>query len=433
MLTLVDSDKGLVDRRIFADADIYQLELEQIFARAWNFMAHDSQIPNPGDFFMTFIGEDRVICVRDIEGNAQVLVNSCRHRGNAVCRSEEGHATSFMCTYHGWTYDLNGALVGVPGFKEVYHEELDRENWGLINAAQVDSYAGFIFATFDAKAPRLGDYLGEIGRYCIDMIAKRGDMQVVSGVEKYTIPCNWKFIADNTGDWYHLEVTHASVIMSRAPKGKTASNATPSGKNLDKPQMVWLGEYGHSYSGAMIASKLQKRLARNLKTRYDWRKRPEAKRALGKAIDSEGTPHIFPNFATTYNNATLRLPRGANKTEVWLFAFLDKKVSRERNLNYLGFIKANNGPAGLFEQDDSENWEQSTRGTRGIVSQTVPFHYGMGLGHGDYVEEKGDPPRLETNVNEDAQRWFYRGWAEWMAAESWAELWANHSLVRQRP
>jgi hypothetical protein len=101
MLRLVDIKKGTVDRRIFNDQAIYDLEMERIFARAWLFMCHDSQIPNPGDFFMSFMGEDRVIIVRDNEGKPQVLVNSCRHRGNAVCRAEEGHATSFMCTYHG--------------------------------------------------------------------------------------------------------------------------------------------------------------------------------------------------------------------------------------------------------------------------------------------------------------------------------------------
>src|SRR5215208_2861369 len=114
---MVDYQQGLVDRRMFFDPEIYQLELERIFARSWLFMCHESQIPNPGDFFMSFIGEDRVIVVRDNDGGVQVLVNSCRHRGNAVCRAEEGQATSFMCTYHGWTYDLKGALVGVPGFK----------------------------------------------------------------------------------------------------------------------------------------------------------------------------------------------------------------------------------------------------------------------------------------------------------------------------
>ncbi|MGE0059826.1 MAG: aromatic ring-hydroxylating dioxygenase subunit alpha, partial [Dehalococcoidia bacterium] len=178
MRGMVEAPNGLVDRRIFSDQDIYALELEQIFARAWNFVAHDSMIPNPGDFFMTFIGEDRVIVVRDNEGNPQVVVNSCRHRGNAVCRAEEGHATSFMCTYHGWTYDLKGNLVGVPGFKEVYHEELDRENWGLIRAAQIDSYHGFIFANMDPEAPNLQEYLGDVGRLSLDHIAARGDMKV---------------------------------------------------------------------------------------------------------------------------------------------------------------------------------------------------------------------------------------------------------------
>ena len=68
-----------------------------------------------------------------------------------------------MCTYHGWTYDLKGALVGVPGFKEVYHEDLDRENWGLIKAAQVDTYKGFIFANMDPEAPSFHEYLGDVG------------------------------------------------------------------------------------------------------------------------------------------------------------------------------------------------------------------------------------------------------------------------------
>ena len=395
-------------------------------------MAHDSQIPNPGDFFMTFIGEDRVICVRDNDGEPQVLVNSCRHRGNAVCRADQGHATSFMCTYHGWTYDLKGALVGVPGFKEVYHEELDRDSWGLIKAAQVDSYNGFIFATLDAAAPELDAYLGHVGRLCIDMIAVRGEMQVVNGVQKYTIPSNWKFIADNTGDWHHLDVTHASATMSQASKGKTPRNNTPSGKSLSKPQTIWLGEYGHSFAGLQVSEKLLKNTSRNRATRYDWRQRPEAKEALGTAFSKEGTPHVFPNFSTSYNTAVLRRPRGANETEVWIFAFQDVSQAPEKNMNRLQCVTKYNGPGGLVEQDDSENWEQSTKGSKGAISRKVPIHYGMGLGHGDYVEELGGPPLIETQATEHPQRWFYRGWAEWMAAESWAELQANHSPVTFR-
>src|SRR5689334_25166622 len=167
-LGLVDVDKGLVDRRIFSSEEIYQLELERIFARAWNFTAHESQIPNAGDFFLNYIGEDRVIVVRDKSGGVNVLLNTCRHRGNAVCRAEEGHATSFMCTYHGWTYDLTGALVGVPGFKDYYHEDLKREEWGLIAAQKVESYKGFVFASLDADAVPLEEFLGDIGKLSIN-------------------------------------------------------------------------------------------------------------------------------------------------------------------------------------------------------------------------------------------------------------------------
>ena len=139
---LIDLDHGTVDRRIFFADDIYETELERIFARAWNFMCHESQIPSPGDFFLNFIGEESVIATRDRQGRLQVLLNTCRHRGNAVCRAELGHARSFMCTYHGWTYDLEGRLIGVPGYKNFYHENLKREDWGLVKAAKVESYKG---------------------------------------------------------------------------------------------------------------------------------------------------------------------------------------------------------------------------------------------------------------------------------------------------
>src|SRR6478672_6950090 len=118
MASYVNRERGLVERKIFSDPRIYELELERIFARAWGFICHESQVPNAGDFFQTYIGEDRVIAVRDKEGEINVLLNSCRHRGNAVCRADRGNATSFMCSYHGWTFNLKGDLIGVPGYRE---------------------------------------------------------------------------------------------------------------------------------------------------------------------------------------------------------------------------------------------------------------------------------------------------------------------------
>ena len=136
----VDFDKGLVDRRIFTDQEIFDLEMERIFARAWNFVVHESQIPNVGDYFMNQIGSDGVIAVRNKQKEVSVLVNSCTHRGNAVCRAEQGNTRTFLCPYHGWTFGLDGALMGVPGLKDFYRGGLDKEKLGLDQADQVASY-----------------------------------------------------------------------------------------------------------------------------------------------------------------------------------------------------------------------------------------------------------------------------------------------------
>ena len=143
---------GWLDRRVLSDQALYQLELERIFARGWNFMCHDSQIPNVGDYFINYIGEDQVICVRGEEGEVNVLLNTCRHRGNALCRAEQGTAKSFVCSYHGWNYALDGKLIGVPGQSTYFHGDLDRSQLGLVKAAQVDSYLGFWFATMAARS-----------------------------------------------------------------------------------------------------------------------------------------------------------------------------------------------------------------------------------------------------------------------------------------
>ena len=426
MLRMVDTETGTVDRRIFSDQDIYELELERIFARAWNFMCHDSQIPDPGDFFQTVIGEDRVIVVRDNEGDPQVLVNTCRHRGNAICRAEEGHATSFMCTYHGWTYDLKGALVGVPGFKEVYHEELDRENWGLIKAGRVDTYKGFVFATMDPEAVGLQEFLGDVGTIGLSLIAERADqMRIIPGVQKYTIPCNWKLAVDNLFDWYHPGISHYSAFALRMfgdPKPGGAL-ADP----LKQPQLVSLGDYGHAMSGPL--SYIDE-IGETWSMDEKWRDRPAAKEAIPPGMSlTQAHPNIFPNLWVAQNGAQLclRVPKGTSKTEIWWFSFVNNDEPPETFPMKRAMAINVFGPAGFLEMDDGENWGESTKGAKGIISSRAPLNYAMNRNRGEVIDDESGPLRIETNVNEHAQFWTYRAWADWMAADSWAELKAKHT------
>ncbi len=146
---LVDLAAGQISREIFVNNEIYAEEQEKIFARAWLFVGHESQIPNPGDYVVSCMGEESVILCRDRANVIHVFLNSCRHRGMKVCRYDEGNTSVFTCPYHGWSFSTDGRLVGVPFFREAYHSRLDRAKWGLVAVAQLCNYKGAIFATWD--------------------------------------------------------------------------------------------------------------------------------------------------------------------------------------------------------------------------------------------------------------------------------------------
>ena len=123
---LVDAERGVVDRSIFVDDDIFAAEQERVFTRAWVFVAHESQIPAPGDFFTSRMGTESVIVARDKNRQVHVFLNSCRHRGMKVCRYDEGNTTNFTCPYHAWVYGTDGRLIGVPQHAKLY-PDMDRE------------------------------------------------------------------------------------------------------------------------------------------------------------------------------------------------------------------------------------------------------------------------------------------------------------------
>ena len=127
---LVNLNDGLISREIYVNEEIYKQELEQVFARAWLFIGHESQVPNPGDFVVSRMGEEEIIVVRDRKNRIHAFLNTCRHRGMKVCRYDDGNTLVFTCPFHGWSYDTDGRLVGVPHHKQAYHGELDKSRLG---------------------------------------------------------------------------------------------------------------------------------------------------------------------------------------------------------------------------------------------------------------------------------------------------------------
>jgi 3-phenylpropionate/trans-cinnamate dioxygenase alpha subunit len=415
---LVNVEKGLIGRRIFIDQEVYEQELEKIFARCWLFLCHESQIAHPGDFFSTYMGEDPVLVVRDSGGQIHAFLNICRHRGNRLCRAELGNAQHFTCSYHGWTYSNDGRLVGVPYFKEAYHGELERGEWGLLPVARLEGYKGLLFATFDPEAPPLLEYLGETTWYLDTFFDRReGGIEVIGGMHKWVIPCNWKFPAENFGgDNYHVQWTHLSAIKTAFSSGVTTKPTTTG-------SMVSPGN-GHCLICLGAKDVAEPPVPEILA--YEEEIRPEVEKRLGSRIHIinpiVGT--VFPNFSfLRATSRTFRVwhPRGPDKTEVWSWVYVDKAAPPEvkeaiRLTGVRGF-----SPSGSFEQDDMDNWQECTQTCRGVVSRRYSLNTRMGLGH-ERFDEDLKAWASDFRMSESNHRQFYRRWAQLMQAESWAEI-----------
>lgn len=429
---MVDNEKGVMDRRIIVSDEIYKQEIEQIFGRCWLWVAHGSQIPNPNDFIASYMGEDPVLVTRDSKGKIHTFLNMCRHRGNRICRADAGNAPSFMCTYHGWTFATDGKLVGVPGFKEAYFEELDRSQWGLVEA-RTDDYKGLIFADWDNQAPSLIEYLGDAAWH-LDMCIARseGGIEVMPGAHKWMMNMNWKWPTDNhVGDGYHVPVTHGSIRSQGTARGVSAGGGlNPSPTNT----MGWgtpalrSFTYGQGHGGSVSPWRGPSWSAdpNSAVNKFNLEHQDEFRRHLGdiRVKYQPGTWAIFPNLVINNpawsGNLKLFLPRGPLWTLGWSYSFTDKKAPQEYKDEIRRYQTLMHGPSGIMEADDQIPFIQATGTARGRIAQKYRINQQIGLGHEGVHEEV--PGRGAPSPSEIGQRGFYGFWAEMMDAPSWSHV-----------
>jgi len=406
-----------INRAALVDAGVLERERERIFDRCWIYVGHESEVRQPGDFRTRIVCGRPVIFCRDSAGAPRVFLNTCRHRGAMVCREREGNAQRFTCFYHGWTYDRDGKLYAVPG-QSAYPPSFSKDEYPLREPAQVDSYGGFVFLSFNSNAPALEEYLGAAKEY-IDLVLDQSPsrrLEVIHGTQEYDIQANWKLLVENSFDDYHLITTHSTwldylknsgVAMKRPEKGQLLpshglgkdlgrGHATTDNVNFrGRPVAAWIPPYGDEAKPEIegIRAELDARLGQ-----------ARAKRVA----ETNRNLLLFPNtFLLDGSSVSLRTfePVAPDRMRVRAWALgpveespLARKVRLDSFLTFYG-------PGGLATPDDIEALESVQQGLATFREVAwSPITRGMA--------KEGD----QLNTDERHLRAFWIRWDELMRA-----------------
>lgn len=195
------------------------LEHERIFTQGWVCVGYTSQVKEPGDLFIATVAGQSIVVTRDKDGRLHAFYNVCRHRGSQLLQ-EDGKHHVIRCPYHSWGYSLDGRLLGAPYFKgldvpEEYKALFDtseakgfcKEDYGLLPVC-ADVWGGFVLVNLDGHARPLQEWLGDLPeRYARFPLA---DLQLVRR-RSFHINANWKLIAENFMEYYHLPWVHPEL------------------------------------------------------------------------------------------------------------------------------------------------------------------------------------------------------------------------------
>jgi phenylpropionate dioxygenase-like ring-hydroxylating dioxygenase large terminal subunit len=407
-------------RSLYTDPAIFEEEMAKIFGCTWVYLAHESEIPAPGDFKTGRVGLRPVIVTRDGRGRLHALLNRCRHRGATVCRLESGSALSFTCPYHGWTYRTSGELAGVP-WPDGYAAGFDRSELGL-GRLRVESYRGFIFGTLGGAIPDLPTYLGPAAPLLDEWIDRApGGEVLVTNANRMAYRGNWKLASDNSADGYHPAFSHRSLLKMAQRLGEQKDMAYFTHHPDDGPMYVQSLGRGHtfgdqrpSYQG--VGSYWHQQRPQPGREAYEQEVRrrygDEADRWLDVAVGSQMNLNIFPNLLVIGNQIQVIEPIAVDHTELTWYSTLVQHAPDE--VNVLRMRSQEDFPS-FGEPDDLVNFEECQRGLSIPEVDWVLCNRGLGIPDRHHEDDRGvvTGPVTDELVIRD----FYREWKRLMSAD----------------
>lgn len=205
----------------YTDPRTFQAEMERFYFQSWVAAGRAPEIPAAGDYFLREIGGESIIVTRGADGTIRAFFNVCRHRGTRICTTAEGRFPgSIQCGYHGWTYGLDGRLIGAPHMDQ---PGFCREDFPL-HAVQADVWDGHIFVSLDPQRKPLREQLGDLETKFARW--KTADLRMAAR-RCYQVKCNWKLLIVNYNECLHCPILHP--LLNRMTHYLSGENDQPSG------------------------------------------------------------------------------------------------------------------------------------------------------------------------------------------------------------
>ncbi len=413
-----------VHRSVYTDQAIFDLEMQRIWGKSWIFIGHESQVPEAGNYVSMDFANKPIVMVRDKDDSVHVLHNRCGHKGAKLVEKPCGKNARFTCSYHGWTYKLNGQLVGVPHQKGYQCTGFDKAAPEYsMQPFRAELYRGFVFATLDPDMVDLKTWLGG-SAITIDNLCDRapeGSVEAAGGVLKFEHDCNWKLFIENLNDTMHPMVVHKSVVDSAnqyiatlpedSPHRIEAEIIPPFGASYEIYEDTGITgfDYGHHFDGGETS------------IHADYSVDPQYKAAMVASYGEQRTDEIlgynshntlyYPSvtFKSAVQNIRVVRPILVDKTIIETYSFKLKGAPEsmfQRTLLYSRLINCNGSMVGA---DDLAVYTRVQQGLLSEASDWVEFHRNFGAD-----QELGDR-RTNVGTSDLDMRTQFRAWKHYMA------------------